>query len=189
MRRLLVCLGLLALPGCGLMSPRASPAAHAPAGSALATAQARHEYPSPPPRPATAPGAGSPTAAITAFATAYINWNAQTVTGDLETLAAGSIGQARAAMALAAAQTGGDYELRRGGIANRGEVEAVAGLRGAAHEGGGASGRYVVITREQTLASATNAYQGLAPAWHVTLATVTRESTGRWVVSSWQPES
>ena len=34
-------------------------------------------------------------------------------------------------MQLAAAQTANDYELRRGGIANGGSVEAVAPLAGA----------------------------------------------------------
>ena len=38
-------------------------------------------------------------------------------------------------MALAAAQTAGDYELQRGGIANSGTVEAVAPLAGHAATG------------------------------------------------------
>ena len=71
--------------------------------------------------------------------------------------------------------------LQRGGIANQGTVEAVAPL-------GGRGDRYVVITRELTTASATTAYQGLQPAWHVTVATVSREPPGQWVVSGWQPE-
>ena len=75
-----------------------------------------------------------PTAAeaIRAFVTAYINWNAQTVSADMRSLAARSVGQARAAMTLAAAETAGDYELQRGGIANSGTVEAVAPLPGPA---------------------------------------------------------
>jgi hypothetical protein len=84
-------------------------------------------------------------------------------------------------MDLAAAQTAGDYELRRGGIANHGTVEAVAPLRGS-------PGTYVVVTRESTTASATTAYQGLRPAWHVTLAGVRRQPRGGWVVDRWQPE-
>ncbi len=74
-------------------------------------------------------------------------------------------------MQLAAAQTASDYELQRGGIANQGTVEAVAPLRGSRD-------RYVVVTRELTTASATTAYQGLQPAWHVAVATVIREPTG-----------
>ena len=74
-------------------------------------------------------------------------------------------------MELAAAQTGSDYELQRGGIANSGVVEAVAPLPGARAE-------YIVVTREQTTATATDAYQGLQPAWHVAIATVAKVAAG-----------
>ena len=153
------------------------------AARALAQAQAAHEYPSPPPPRQTASSV-SPSAvqAIAAFATAYINWDAQTVSGDLRTLAAASVGQARSAMILAAAGTAADYELQRGGIANHGTVEAVAPLAGQPD-------RYVVVTLESTTATATTAYQGLRPAWHVAVATVSALGAGRWVVSGWQPES
>ena len=124
----------------------------------------------------------TPPQAIRAFATAYINWNAQTVSADMRSLAARSVGQARAAMTLAAAQTAGDYELREGGIANSGAVEAVAPLSGHA-------GEYVVVTQESTSASNTTAYQGLRPAWHLALATVERLPGGGWALSGWQPEN
>jgi hypothetical protein len=117
-----------------------------------------------------------------AFASAYINWTAQTVSADMRALAEESIGQARSAMQLAAAQTAGDYELQRGGVANSGVVEAVASLRGHHDE-------YVVVTRELTTATATTAYQGLQPAWHVAIATVSELGPGEWVVSGWQPET
>ncbi len=151
--------------------------------SKLAQAQASHEYPSPPPPRQTANQA-APTAAqaIRAFATAYVNWTAQTVASDMQSLAARSIGQARAAMALAAAETAGDYELQRGGIANHGTVEAVAPL--PQHPD-----RYVVVTLESTTATNTTAYQGLRPAWHVALATVAEQRPGEFVLSAWQPES
>ncbi len=84
-------------------------------------------------------------------------------------------------MQLAAAQTASDYQLQQGGIANSGTVEAVAPLPGSRDE-------YVVVTREATTAANTTAYQGLRPAWHVTVATVARLSGGQWVVSGWQPE-
>jgi len=170
--------GALACAACGHSGHVAT---HTP--SPVARADATHEYPSPPPPRQTATSA-APTAmrAIRSFATAYINWNAQTVSGDMRGLAADSIGQARAAMTLAAAQTAGDYELVRGGIANRGQVEAVAPLVGHGHE-------YVVVTRESTTASNTTAYQGLQPAWHIALATVQRLPGGRWVLTHWQPES
>jgi hypothetical protein len=144
-----------------------------------------NEVPTPPP-PAQqpVPGSAAPTAAqaVRTFAMAYINWTAGTVKRVLLALAARSVGQARSAMALAAAQTGGDYELHQGGVANSGTVEAVAPLPGR-------SGEYVVVTREQTSAANSNAYAGLQPAWHVTVATVRRLPSGSWVVSGWQPQS
>lgn len=154
----------------------------AAARSPVARAQATHEYPGPAPPRQSAPGAGTATEAVAAFATAYINWNAHTVAADMEALAGASLGQARSAMELAAAQTGSDYELQRGGIANSGVVEAVASLPGTRAE-------YIVVTREQTTATATDAYQGLQPAWHIAIATVTQVAAGRWAVSGWQPQS
>ncbi len=55
------------------------------------------------------------------------------MTARLRALAALSVGQARAAMTLAASQTATDYELRRGGVANHGTVEAVAPLGHQTH--------------------------------------------------------
>lgn len=170
----------LALVGCaGLGSqPRRQPRI-----SAVARAQSTHEYPSSPaPREAVAGWSSTPTGAIAAFASAYINWSAQTVAGDMRILAGRSIGEARAAMQLAAAQTSDDYELQRGGISNQGRVEAVAPLPGA-HD------QYVVVTRELTTATATTAYQGLQPAWHVAIATVAELAPHEWVLSAWQPQS
>ena len=97
-------------------------------------------------------------------------------------LASAAVGQARSALQLAAAQTAGDYELKRGGIANSGTVEAVAPLPSSRNQ-------YVVVTRESTTASASAAYQGLRPAWHVAIATVARLQGGGWVLSGWQPQS
>jgi hypothetical protein len=146
-------------------------------------AQTTHEYPSPPPPHQTTAG-GSPDAidAIRAFATTYINWTADTVSQQMRSLATESVGQARSAMQLAAGQTAGDYELQRGGIANSGSVEAIAPLYGHRAE-------YVVVTRELTSATNTDAYQGLRPAWHLALATVVELAGRRWVLSRWQPES
>jgi hypothetical protein len=100
----------------------------------------------------------------------------------MHALAARSVGQARSTVALAATQTAGDYELARDGIANRGTVEVVAPLPGKRNE-------YVVVTLESTTAANTTAYQGLRPAWHVALATVTEQRFGLWVLSIWQPEN
>jgi hypothetical protein len=169
----------LVCAGCGHSVRRLAPRTP----SAVARANATHEYPSKPPPPQIATGA-APTAiqAIRAFVTAYINWNPQTVSADMRLLAARSVGQARAAMSLAAGETADDYELRRGGIANSGTVEVVAPLQRRRNE-------YVVVTLESTTATNTTAYQGLRPAWHVALATVQRVPGGRWALSDWQPES
>jgi len=176
----LVVAAALIATGCGAQ-PAQKPAPRKP--SPLAVAEATHEYPSPPPPAQTAAGAAATaTAAVSAFASAYINWDAQTVSADMQALAARSVGQARSAMALAASETAGDYELQRGGISNAGTVEAVAPLPGQANQ-------YVVVTLESTSATNTTAYQGLRPAWHVALATVTEQRAGQWVLSGWQPEN
>jgi hypothetical protein len=176
-RRASIALLALAIAGCSPL------AIHTMPPRPLARAQAAYEYPGPPPPPQTTSGdAASATAAIEAFATTYINWTAETVVPQLRALAARSVGQARSAMTLAATQTAGDYELRRGGVQNSGTVEAVAPVLGQRDQ-------YVVVTREQTSATNTTAYQGLSPAWHLTLATVSEVAAGKWVVSGWQPES
>jgi hypothetical protein len=126
--------------------------------------------------------ASTPIAAIRGFAMLYINWTPDTVAAQMRELAATSVAQARAAVQLAAVETAHDYELRQGGISNRGTVEAIAPLSGGA-------GRYAVLTREATTATSTTAYQGLRPAWHVAIATVVAVAGGGWVVSGWQPEN
>ena len=100
----------------------------------------------------------------------------------MRALAAQSVAQARSEMELAAAHTAGDYELRRGGVANSGTVEAIAPLTGHRLE-------YVVVTLERTTATATIAYAGLRPAWHLALVAVVELPTGDWAVSRWQPEN
>jgi hypothetical protein len=150
--------------------------------AAVATAQRTHEFPTPAPRPAAAGGWRSPVQAVEVFADTYVNWTAATVATHLRLLAEASVGQARSAMTLAAAQIDRDYELRRGGIANSGTVEAIAPVTGRRDQ-------YAVVTREQTTATNTGAYRGLQPTWHVSLATVTRVQGGLWTLSAWQPES
>lgn len=177
-------IGLLAtcasLSGCTTLG---APASRAPQNRAAAKARTTHELPSPAARETVAGSAAdTPAQAVRRFANAYINWTADTVGEDMRTLAASSVGQARSALELAAAQTSGDYELERGGIANSGSVEAVAPLPASPN-------RYVVVTRESTTATGSTAYQGLRPAWHVAIATVELLPRGRWVLSGWQPES
>ena len=161
-----------------------SPASRATgiAATAVARAQRGHEYLSPPATQTAVAGAATPTLAVAAFAVGYINWTARTVSGRMRGLAALSVGQARSMVALAAAQTARDYELRRGGVANAGIVEAIAPVIGRPDT-------YAVVTRERTTATGTDAYRGLAPSWHVALATVTAGPRQGWVVSGWQPEN
>ena len=170
----------IVLAGCGVAAVQRP---HRRAPSKLAIAQADHEYPaSAAPRQRASKAAGAPLTAVASFARDYINWTADSVSRDMARLAATSIGQARAAAQLAVAETAGDYELHRDGIANSGVVEAIAPLAGAAHQ-------FVVVTRERTIATETTAYQGLQPAWHVAIATVSEVGPGEWVVSGWQPQS
>ncbi|MGO9750182.1 MAG: hypothetical protein ACLP8S_09410 [Solirubrobacteraceae bacterium] len=178
---------LAPLAGCGASSSRRGRAersarriSHALADK-LAQAARTHEVPTPAPRQR-ASGGVSAAQEITTFATIYINWTAQSVAAQMTELARASVGQARSEMALAAAETGRDSQLREAGIANSGIVEAVVPLPGQRD-------RYVVVTRESTSATNTTVYQGLGPAWHVTVATILGLSPGRWVVSGWQPQS
>jgi len=175
------CAGL-ALPPVQTTTATRSTATHgSPVVAKLRRAQATHELPSPA-TPQYAPGSASPAQAIRMFAERYVNWTAADVVRRMTALAGSSVGQARAAMTLTAAQVRGDRTLGEAGIANHGSVEAVAPLAGRGH-------RYVVVTREWTTATYTTAYEGLPPAWHVTLVTVSRVTGSRWAVSAWQPEN
>lgn len=148
----------------------------------VAAANRTHEVPTQAPPQRVAGGWRTPTEAVYVFATRYINWNAGDLSTVLRALARVSVGQARSAMTQAASGTASDYELRQGGVANAGQVESIAPVAGTRHE-------YAVVTRERTTATNTDAYQGLAPEWHLALATVTRTKGGLWVLSGWQPQS
>jgi hypothetical protein len=155
----------------GLTSPQNREPGHVPAAGQTPQAKQPDPYHSP-----------LAAEALVAFATEYINWNSHTVAADMRLLASQSIGQAHAAMELAAGETARDYELHRGGIVNHGQVEGVAPCSGP-------GGRWVIVTRERTTSTASNAYQGLAPAWHVIVAKAVELRPGRWAISLWQPES
>jgi hypothetical protein len=159
----------------------AAAAQPSPSATQLARVQRTHELPSPARPPQVAGGWRSPAQAVQYFTAYYVNWTAQTVPAHLRALARVSVGQARATLSIQAQQTAHDDELRRGGIANSGVVEAIAPVVGR-------SDVYAVVTRERTTATNSSAYQGLAPSWHVSLATVTRVR-GLWVLSAWQPEN
>jgi len=150
----------------------------------VVSAQHTHEIPTPARAPAQQALGGwrSPVQAVEVFADAYINWTADTVAARLHALAQAAVGQARSAMALAAGQVSHDGSIALGGIANSGTVEAIAPVTGEDNV-------YAVVTRERTTATNTNAYQGLRPGWHVTLATVVKVFGRLWTVSGWQPEN
>jgi len=169
-----------ALGGCSALG---GPGASATTSVKLEQAQRAHEYPSTAPAAQTASGGErSAVEAIRAFASDYINWTADTVAADMRSLASRTVGQARSAMELAAAQSAQDYELQRGGIANSGTVEAIAPLLGHRDQ-------YVVVTREETSSTNSTAYDGLRPAWHLALVGVLQIGQGRWAVNRWQPEN
>lgn len=187
----------LLVAGCGLpfggsgaasRSTTVIPVATGPGPSVIratvARAQRTHEIPTPAPTPAQQALGGwrSPVQAVQVFADTYINWTADTVAAHLHALAQAAVGQARSAMALAAGQVGHDGSIALGGIANSGTVEAIAPVTGEDNV-------YAVVTRERTTATHTSAYQGLRPAWHVTLATVIKVFGHLWTISGWQPEN
>ncbi len=150
----------------------------------VAQAQRTHEIPTPASGPSHGALGGwrSPVEAVQVFTQWYINWTAATVATHMHILAQAAIGQARSAMTLAASSVAHDASLKLGGIANSGTVEGIAPL--ADH-----NDVYAVVTREQTRAANTSAYQGLRPSWHVTLVTVTKVFGHLWAISGWQPEN
>lgn len=124
----------------------------------------------------------TPVAAVSAFARVYTNWSAGDLSERLRILAAASLGPARREMAAEATQTQNDPELQSGGLSNQGVLESVSPLPGQPE-------RYIVITRERTVAARGSDLAGMPSSWHVTLAAVTALGPGRWVVSDWRPES
>jgi hypothetical protein len=172
--------------GCGIAPPATNSAGTGttgtapPIGQPTTPATAAPNRPAPhQPNPYNSPLAAE---ALVAFASEYINWNSHNVAAVMRLLASQSIGQAHAEMELAAGETARDYELHRGGIANSGQVMGVAPCSGP-------GSRWVIVTRERTTATASNAYQGLAPAWHVIVGKAVELRPGRWAISLWQPES
>jgi len=171
--------GLFTLAGCGINDPLNNPAASndrrrtPSANEVVVPIKVRNS------KSARAAAAATPVAAIERFARLYINWTHSTLADHQRQLAAISVGEASAMQARAAARTPADYELHRSRVANRGRIVALAPARPAR------TGTYVVVTRERTLGART--YEGLAPAYHVTIATVQRLGGG-WAVSQWRPQ-
>jgi len=167
------------LSGCGLTSAiTTTPTPGVPAAANPGEQQGSIPKGAPAQRPVDP--AASPQAAITRFASLYINWSYRTLAGHERRLAASAIGDARLAESQAAASAERDRTLAQAHIYNRGSVISVAAVIG------GPPGEYAVVTREAT--GGDPEYAGLQSAFHVTLATVQQLPTG-WVLREWQPQS
>jgi hypothetical protein len=116
--------------------------------------------------------------AIERFARLYINWTYRSLASHRRQLAAMAVGEAAATQRRAAAETGRDYELRAGKVANHGEIVALAEARDG-------SDRWVLVTRETTTGE--DVYAALPPEYHVTIATAVELQNG-WAVSRWEPQ-
>jgi hypothetical protein len=127
-------------------------------------------------------GSAQPTAraAVTLYAELYINWRITTLAQVQQHLARISIGPARQAAAQQAASVATQNTLRTDRVANAGQVVSAQPGQGAER------GRWVVVTREQTIGR--GPYSGLPWQLHVTLATVTHTRHG-WVISQWSPQT
>jgi hypothetical protein len=125
-------------------------------------------------------GAPTPRAALERYASRYVNWTAQTVTGVQGQLAAISLGQARAQALQAAASYARDGALNASRVANHGSVISIA--RGY----GTAATWWVIVTQEQTTGTAD--YAGLPATDHVTYAQLQHTGSG-WIVSQWSPQN
>lgn len=165
--------------GCGLEDPlnqppppRAQPPAASPNEVTVPTSTG-------PSRSALAAATPTQAQAIERFGRLYINWTSTTLVDRQRELAAISIGEASSMQRRAAARTPADHELRQSKIANTGRIVALAPIRPAR------AGVWIVVTHERTTGERT--WDGLAPAYHVTIATVRQLKTG-WVVSQWRPQ-
>jgi len=127
-----------------------------------------------------AASAATPQAALSRYASLYVNWTAANIVTRQQQLAAISIGQARGQALQAAASAARDPELTRSQVANHGQLIALTPGQGAA------GGEWVLVTREQTTGQ--GQYTGLPATLHVIYAQLTHTSNG-WVVTRWEPQN
>jgi hypothetical protein len=179
---IVVCVMGTTLGSCGLADPYQTPDEHTTSSTTprVVDNEVRPARPYRDDDRATGAPAPTPTEAVAAFAELYVNWTYATLAETRRSLGDLAVGEAAAAQRRAAAETSGDYELRRGKVENHGEIVTVAPQRGAS------AGHFVVVTRETTTGA--GAYDGLPPAYHVTLVT-TEAIDGGYAVSSWRPQS
>ena len=124
--------------------------------------------------------ATSPQAALRRYALVYVNWRAADLRQREHQLVAMSMGAAKLIAEQTAAAQSGTAALIADGVANSGQVVAIAPGEGPDF------GQWVIVTLEHTTGS--GAYAGLPPGPHVTFAEV-RHIDGGWVVSAWNPAS
>ena len=169
----------LAAPLAGCSNPDASPVTE---GTAARPGSAGEPKPPAPPNAASEQPSAvkrTPAAALTAFASLYVNWDYRTLSARQRLLAAIAVGPARLAETQAAAGSAADPTLRSGHIENTGHVLSVAAdMR--------VSGVWVIVTSERTSGSA--GYQDLPERLHVTLARVAKVPGG-YAVREWLPSS
>lgn len=174
------------LAGCGLSNPNAatlgtpgttSPAATTTTAATSTAGPTLGTTPRPGPAPAHDAGATTQQAAITQYATLWCNWTTADLRAHERELAAMSTGSARTQeqLALAAApQPGGTTR-----VTNTCTVESLALGRGDA------AGKWVLVTASHT---ATPNMRALPAQYHVTYVALERRS-GRYIVSTWRPQS
>jgi hypothetical protein len=175
----LVMFALVALSGCTNPDAPSATSGAAQANSPQNTGEL--PAPAPPSSQAQTPAGvqTTPAAAVEAFARLYVNWTYRTLTSHQRRLAAMSVGPARLAEQQAAAASRADTTIARGHIYNTGQIVSVAPEPSHTRT-------WVIVTREQTGGS--SEYQGLAAAYHVTLAKLAHIPQG-YVVESWLPQS
>jgi hypothetical protein len=122
--------------------------------------------------------AKSPQLALRRYAHLYVNWRAADLRKRERQLAAMSIGAANLVAEQTAAAQSGTAALIADGVANSGQVVAIAPGEGPD------VGQWVIVTLEHT--TGTGPYAGLPTSPHVTLARVRHVKSG-WVVSAWAP--
>jgi riboflavin synthase alpha subunit len=113
------------------------------------------------------------------FARLYVNWTYRTLSSNQRTLAAMSVGPARMVERQAAAASSTDTTISRGHIYNTGQIVSIA--HDLSH-----TEMWVIVTREQTGGS--TEYDGLQPAYHVTLAKLA-SVPGGYTVETWLPQT
>lgn len=179
-RSLALSLAATAVVLAGCANPDARPVASEPARQAGISSPGEPSAPRPPPSSSYAARdlSATPTAALAAFASLYVNWSYRDLAAEQRALAGMSVGAARAAELQAAATSASDSTLGRARIANHGTIVSIAPDRDL-------DGAWVLVTREQT--SGSGDYEGLPPAYHVTVARVER-LTGGYAVREWLPQ-